>query len=134
MCKILIIRSFSLSHKTHKIIYQCRIPPLSSFECFLTNRDLTFLDINLPYSHRPSLRRKHTLSPRDSAIPCVLLRIRTCPLIDPSSAFSNETFANASSPNTDLALRFADRKSHSPDSAASGVRHIILVDFWRWSR
>lgn len=75
------------------------------------------------------------LSPRDSAIPCVLLRILTWPCIVPVlSTFSMLKFANASSPNTLLAYRLADRKSHSPDSAASGVRHAILVDFMIWAK
>lgn len=37
-------------------------------------------------------------SPRESAIPCVLLRIRTWPVIVPASVRSTLRFANASSP------------------------------------
>lgn len=48
-------------------------------------------------------------SPRDSAMPCVLLRIRTCPLNLPSASsfFSTLTFTRASSPNTLTAYRLA---------------------------
>ena len=38
------------------------------------------------------------LSPSDSAIPCVLLRIRTCPVMVPDSRRSILRFASASSP------------------------------------
>lgn len=70
------------------------------------------------------------LSPRDSAIPCVLLRILTWPCIKPvPSTFSILKFANASSPKTLRAYKLADKKSHSPERAASGVRHAIFVDF-----
>lgn len=73
----------------------------------------------------PSVMR----SPRDKAIPCVLLRIRTCPEIDPVSIFSMLKFARASSPNRLRAYRFAERKSQSPDIAPSGVRHAMFVEF-----
>ena len=39
------------------------------------------------------------LSPKDRAMPCVLLRIRTCPVIVPPSVRSTLRFASASSPN-----------------------------------
>lgn len=73
----------------------------------------------------PSVMR----SPRDKAMPCVLLRIRTCPEIDPVSIFSMLKFARASSPNRLRAYRFAERKSQSPDIAPSGVRHAMFVEF-----
>lgn len=97
-------------------------------------------------------------SPNDSAIPCVLLRIRTWPVIVPASVLSMLRLANASSPgewisvvrnhqikqmqvwywpNKLRAYMFADKKSQSPDMAPSGVKHDILVDFMtclRYSR
>ena len=47
----------------------------------------------------------------------------------PSPWRSMLKFANASSPNTDRAYMFADKKPHSPDNAASGVKHDMFVDF-----
>ena len=46
------------------------------------------------WQHLPIVIR----SPKDSAIPCVLLRIRTCPVIVPVSVRSTLRFARASSP------------------------------------
>lgn len=43
-------------------------------------------------------------SPNESAIPCVLLRIRTCPAMLPASVFSILKFARASSPIIDIKL------------------------------
>ena len=84
-------------------------------------------------------------------MPCVLLRIRTWPVIVPASVLSMLRLARASSPERrekkkgslkkehprcqikkDLPKRlrayiFAERKSHSPDVAPSGVRHDIFV-------
>lgn len=70
-----------------------------------------------------------------------------------SSIFSMLRFARASSPkkwdgdekltaqvarkdipNRLRAYIFADKKSQSPDNAASGVRHAMFVDFMIWLR
>lgn len=37
-------------------------------------------------------------------------------------------------PNRLRAYIFADKKSQSPDNAASGVRHAMFVDFMIWLR
>jgi hypothetical protein len=47
----------------------------------------------------------------------------------PSSVFSIDKLAKASSPNKLFAQRFADKKSQSPSSAPSGVKQAIFVDF-----
>lgn len=107
-------------------------------------------DLNNEGNHTPRV----ILSPSDSAMPCVLLRIRTWPCICPvSSTFSMLRFARASSPGKQPQVRtqacvltrryspnklraymFADRKSQSPDRAPSGVKHDMFVDFMMWSR
>ena len=87
------------------------------------------------------------LSPSDSAIPCVLLRMRTCPVMVPDSRRSMLRFASASSPKGTIstspktmeeskcvpnklrAYMLADKKSESPAIAPSGVRQDIFVDF-----
>jgi hypothetical protein len=98
------------------------------------------------------VNRKNTLvpmvilSPSDSAMPCVLLRMRTWPVIEPDSKRSMLRLASASSPlrnhkRADLrregqdipnrlrAYRLADKKSESPAMAPSGVRQDMFVDF-----
>lgn len=52
----------------------------------------------------------------------------------PSSVFSIDKLASASSPNRLRAHRLADKKSQSPERAASGVRQAMLVDFMMWLR
>jgi len=97
------------------------------------------------------------LSPSESAIPWVLLRIRTCPVIVPATVRSILRLASASSPiirakscrislcgairgltnhepNKLRAYMFADRKSQSPESAPSGVKQDIFVTFMTCSR
>lgn len=44
-------------------------------------------------------------------------------------SFSMLKFARASSPNIDLAYKFAAINPHCPDNAFSGVRHFMLVLF-----
>jgi hypothetical protein len=51
-------------------------------------------------------------SPRESAIPCVLLRIRTCPMIVPASVRSTLKLASASSPT------FPRRQTSAPDRSS----------------
>lgn len=90
-------------------------------------------------------------SPNERAIPWVLLRIRTCPVMVPASVRSTLKFARASSPvrvtysqyegnsiteicvldlpNKLRAYRFPDKKSQSPERAPSGVRHAMFVTF-----
>lgn len=62
-------------------------------------------------------------SPRDSAIPCVLLRMRTCPLSFPSASlfFSTLTFTSASSPKTLMAYKFAACKIAHRQSRQTGI-------------
>ena len=87
------------------------------------------------------------LSPSDRAIPCVLLRMRTCPVMVPDSRRSMLRFASASSPERNIsaspemreenkrvpnrlrAYMLADKKSESPAMAPSGVRQDMFVDF-----
>ena len=61
-------------------------------------------------AHVSTADRCDDLVPRLSAMPCVLERMRMYPPSLPSAGcFSTETFTSASSPNTDLAYRFAAR-------------------------
>ncbi len=75
-----------------------------------------------------------SLSPKDKAMPCVLERILIKPPNLPLGNFSMETFTNASSPKTERAYRFADKKAMSPSRADSGERHLMFVHAMMWSR
>jgi hypothetical protein len=53
-----------------------------------------------------------TLSPSDSAMPCVFERMRMKPPILPFASFSIEMFANASSPTREDVVHYAQHHAH----------------------
>ena len=65
------------------------------------------------------------LSPNESAIPCVLLRILTCPIIVPASVFSMLKLARASSPVVRFPNAFCQTRNDSS---------IQIQDHHRWRK
>lgn len=66
------------------------------------------------------------LSPSDRAIPCVLLRIRTCPVIVPASVRSMLKLANASSPTICICQQDVNAKHGTESTHQTSCEHTYL--------